>query len=89
MQAALTHGHPTAPAAADLVAYAVHLLAHDARPGELIALLKDYAAANRSVYRERWLGDLWEFAQDHSAVAFTVGGNPRRRVHRRLHRECA
>ncbi|MGW2601145.1 ADP-ribosylglycohydrolase family protein [Streptomyces klenkii] len=74
LQAALTHGHPTALAAGDLVAYAVHLLAQGARPGELVGLLKEHALANRSVYRERWLGDLWEFAQDHSAVAFTERG---------------
>jgi ADP-ribosylglycohydrolase len=74
LQAALTHGHPTALAAGDLTAQAVYLLAHGARPGELVSLLRQFALENRSVYRERWLGDLWEFAQDGGAVEFIERG---------------
>ncbi|MGP3987330.1 ADP-ribosylglycohydrolase family protein [Streptomyces sp. 3N207] len=74
LQAALTHGHPTALAASDLTAHAVRLLAYGARPIELVGMLRDYARKNRSVYRKWWLGDLWEFAQDHSAAEFTERG---------------
>lgn len=63
LQSALTHGHPTALAASDLTAHAVLLLAQGTRPDELVGLLRDYAVANRSVYHQRWLGDLWEHAQ--------------------------
>jgi ADP-ribosylglycohydrolase len=63
-QAALTHGHPTALAASDLTAYTIRLLARGARPGELLRLLRDYVAGNRSYYHEYWLGDLWAHAQD-------------------------
>ncbi|MFI7241669.1 ADP-ribosylglycohydrolase family protein [Streptomyces qinglanensis] len=74
LQAALTHGHPTALAASDLTAHAVRLLAHGTRPGELVDMLREYARKSRSVYREWWLGDLWQFAQDHSAAEFTERG---------------
>ncbi|UNZ22270.1 ADP-ribosylglycohydrolase family protein [Streptomyces sp. 891-h] len=74
LQAALTHGHPTALAASDLTAHAVNLLAHGTRPVELVDMLREYARKSRSVYREWWLGDLWEFAQDHSAAEFTERG---------------
>ena len=74
LQAALTHGHPTALAAADLTAHAVRLLAGGARPHELSGLLREYAVVNRSVYHERWLGDLWQFTQDHGAAAFIRRG---------------
>jgi ADP-ribosylglycohydrolase len=74
LQAALTHGHPTALAAADLTARAVLLLARGARPAELVGLLRDYAHEHRSGYRARWLGALWQFAQDHSAREFTERG---------------
>ncbi|MFC7219839.1 ADP-ribosylglycohydrolase family protein [Streptomyces polyrhachis] len=59
LQAALTHGHPTALAAADLTARAVYLLAQGTRPAELVARLVSYAQGQRRVYHERWLGTLW------------------------------
>ncbi|MFI0152046.1 ADP-ribosylglycohydrolase family protein [Streptomyces lydicus] len=74
LQSALTHGHPTALAAADLTAYAVRALADGARPGALPALLRAYAREQRTVYREDWLGDLWQHAQDPSATAFITRG---------------
>ncbi|MFG2136984.1 ADP-ribosylglycohydrolase family protein [Streptomyces sp. NPDC048650] len=74
LQSALTHGHPTALAASDLTAYAVHALAHGARPAELTGLLRAYAHAQRTDYREDWLGDLWQRAQDPSPEAFTARG---------------
>ncbi|WP_405732908.1 ADP-ribosylglycohydrolase family protein [Streptomyces sp. NBC_01537] len=74
LQSALTHGHPTALAASDLTAQAVFLLAQGARPDELVPLLREYAAANRAVYHQRWLGDLWQHAHDHGALPFITRG---------------
>lgn len=74
LQSALTHGHPTALAAADLTAHAVHLLATGAAPGELVGLLRDHARAQRTTYRRDWLGDLAEHAQDPSPEHFTARG---------------
>lgn len=61
LQAAITHGHPTALAATDLTAVAVRMLLEGiARPEEsLLDHLSAYVADNRRVYREEWLGDLW------------------------------
>ncbi|MFC6985844.1 ADP-ribosylglycohydrolase family protein [Streptomyces cirratus] len=59
LQSALTHGHPTALAASDLTAYAVHLLARGTEPTGLVGLLRSYALDHRTRYHERWLGDLW------------------------------
>ncbi|MBN3930213.1 ADP-ribosylglycohydrolase family protein [Streptomyces verrucosisporus] len=73
-QSALTHGHPTALAASDLTAYAVHLTAGGTPPGELPGLLRAYAREQRTVYREQWLGDLWRLAHDPSPQFFTARG---------------
>ncbi|GAA3198035.1 MULTISPECIES: ADP-ribosylglycohydrolase family protein [Streptomyces] len=73
-QAALTHGHPTALAASDLTAYAVRALADGARPHELTALLRAYAHASRTVYREDWLGDLWRRSADAGPQAYLARG---------------
>ncbi|MQY16713.1 hypothetical protein SRB5_69150 [Streptomyces sp. RB5] len=59
LQAALTHGHPTALAAADLTARAVHLLARGTRPDDLVPELIAYAQEQRRVYHRAWLGTLW------------------------------
>ncbi|MEU3789642.1 ADP-ribosylglycohydrolase family protein [Streptomyces fructofermentans] len=74
LQAALTHGHPTALAASDLTAYAVHLLAQGAEPTGLVGLLRSYAYENRTRYHERWLGDLWTRAQDPTPTHFIARG---------------
>jgi ADP-ribosylglycohydrolase len=60
LQAGMTHGHPTALAAADLMAYAVKALARDgAGLADLPGLLLDRCRTQREVYRVDWLGDLW------------------------------
>ncbi|MFD1656809.1 ADP-ribosylglycohydrolase family protein [Streptomyces caeni] len=74
LQAALTHGHPTALAASDLTAHAIRLLAQGAEPTGLVGLLRSYAYDNRSRYHERWLGDLWTHAQDPSPEHFIARG---------------
>jgi ADP-ribosylglycohydrolase len=60
-QAAMTHGHPTALAAAELTAYAVAVLARgDVSLAEVPGLLHDRCRAQRTVYRGGWLDDLWQ-----------------------------
>ncbi|MBV7695253.1 ADP-ribosylglycohydrolase family protein [Streptomyces sp. TRM70350] len=74
LQAALTHGHPTALAASDLTAHAVRLLAQGAEPTGLVGLLRSYAYDNRNRYHERWLGDLWTRAEDATPEQFIARG---------------
>ncbi|MGA4842852.1 ADP-ribosylglycohydrolase family protein [Streptomyces sp. G45] len=74
LQAALTHGHPTALAASDLTAYAVRLLAEGTDPGQLVGHLRAYAAEQRGTYHERWLGDLWTHGDAASAEEFIAYG---------------
>ncbi|WNI25585.1 ADP-ribosylglycohydrolase family protein [Streptomyces sp. ITFR-16] len=74
LQSALTHGHPTALAASDLMAHAVFLLAHGAEPLGLIGQLRSYAYENRGRYLTRWLGDLWRHTHDASPEAFISRG---------------
>ncbi|MFI0240684.1 ADP-ribosylglycohydrolase family protein [Streptomyces sp. NPDC016845] len=74
LQAALTHGHPTALAASDLTARAVFLLANGADPTGLVGQLRSYALENRTRYREDWLGDLWRRSQDPDPEHFITRG---------------
>ncbi|MFF3752823.1 ADP-ribosylglycohydrolase family protein [Streptomyces sp. NPDC002018] len=74
LQAALTHGHPTALAASDLTARAVRLLARGAEPLGLVGQLRSYAYENRERYLHRWLGDLWTFAHDPAPESFVARG---------------
>ena len=60
LQAALTHGHPTALAAADLTAFAIASLLEGASPARLPETLRSYAESQRAVYQTKWLGDLWK-----------------------------
>jgi ADP-ribosylglycohydrolase len=74
LQAALTHGHPTALAASDLTAQAVHLLSRGAEPLGLVGRLRSYAYDNRSRYHEQWLGDLWTYSHDATPQTFIQRG---------------
>jgi ADP-ribosylglycohydrolase len=58
-QAALTHGHPTALAASDLTAFAIHWLRNGMRPAALPDALIDRCREQRTIYHEEWLADLW------------------------------
>ncbi|MCX2181127.1 ADP-ribosylglycohydrolase family protein [Streptomyces sp. SKN60] len=58
LQAAMTHGHPTALAASDLTAHAVWLLAHGCALDDLLTQLRLYALQSRRKYHGDWLGDL-------------------------------
>ncbi|MEU5883563.1 ADP-ribosylglycohydrolase family protein [Spirillospora sp. NPDC047279] len=59
LQAALTHGHPTGLAAAELTAFATRWLVQGMSPADLPGALRDRCRAERTTYHERWLGDLW------------------------------
>lgn len=74
LQAALTHGHPTALAASDLTARAVYLLAHGGEPQGLVGQLRSYAYENREHYYHRWLGDLWSLSGDPTPETFIARG---------------
>ncbi|MFD5116575.1 ADP-ribosylglycohydrolase family protein [Streptomyces sp. NPDC058391] len=74
LQAALTHGHPTALAASDLTARAVYLLAQGGEPLGLAGQLRSYAYENRDRYYHRWLGDLWTHAGAPTPEAFIARG---------------
>ena len=56
----MTHGHPTALAASELTAYAVRVLRDGADLASLPALLRSRADQQRSIYRQQWLGTLWQ-----------------------------
>jgi len=74
LQAALTHGHPTALAAADLTAHAVRLLADGIDPAGLVPALREHAAASRTVYHAAWLGDLAARAGAGDPAAYLARG---------------
>jgi ADP-ribosylglycohydrolase len=59
LQAALTHGHPTALAASELTAYAIWWLREGTDPADLPRALRERCHAQRTVYHGDWLGDLW------------------------------
>ncbi len=61
-QAAMTHGHPTGLAAADLTARAIADLISGCEPAELPRNLRAYALSQREQYHEAWLGELWKQA---------------------------
>ncbi len=73
-QAALTHGHPTALAAADLTACAVAYLVQGGQPDELVHYLSAYATANREVYHHDWLGPLWQRPYTSTPTEFIARG---------------
>ncbi|MBL1086197.1 ADP-ribosylglycohydrolase family protein [Streptomyces actinomycinicus] len=74
LQSALTHGHPTALAASDLTAHAVHLLAQGDDPAGLVGRLRSYALRHRTRYDHTWLGDLWTRSQDPTPEHFIARG---------------
>ena len=74
LQAGLTHGHPTALAAAELTALAVRLLRDGAELARLPVLLRDHCLEQRQTYHENWLGDLWERSHVDSPEAYIARG---------------
>ncbi|NUO57642.1 MAG: ADP-ribosylglycohydrolase family protein [Hamadaea sp.] len=74
LQAALTHGHPTALAASDLTAFAVHWLRDGLAPHDLPAALRQRCADQRRVYHFAWLGDLWQRPGEATPEEFIARG---------------
>ncbi|NUT34019.1 MAG: ADP-ribosylglycohydrolase family protein [Hamadaea sp.] len=72
-QAALTHGHPTALAASELTAFAVHWLRNGAAPTALPFLLRKRALTQRSVYHADWLGSVWSHGGESPAAYIARG----------------
>jgi ADP-ribosylglycohydrolase len=62
LQAALTHGHPTALAASELTAYATRALRDGLELAAVPGLLREHCANQRYVYHVDWLGELWREA---------------------------
>ncbi|WP_269783599.1 ADP-ribosylglycohydrolase family protein [Streptomyces sp. QHH-9511] len=62
LQAAMTHGHPTALAASDLTAHVIWLLTQGCALDDLLPRLRSYAQESRHNYHSDWLGDLWRKA---------------------------
>ena len=73
-QAALTHGHPTALAAADLTTAAIVDLAGGGDVTELTQRLRDYCESQRTVYHADWLGHLWQRPEIQTPEEFIACG---------------
>lgn len=73
-QAALTHGHPTALASADLMATAVADLIAGGTLSDLLDRLLEHAASQRQTYHAQWLGRLWDRPGESSPQAFIARG---------------
>jgi ADP-ribosylglycohydrolase len=74
LQAALTHGHPTALAASELTAFAVHWLRTGLAPVDLPAALRERCQGQRTVYHGDWLGELWQRPGVESPQEFIARG---------------
>lgn len=59
-QAALTHGHPTGLAAADLTAWVINDLLHGGDIDTLVERIFEYAKSQMRVYHQDWLDDLYK-----------------------------
>lgn len=59
LQAAMTHGHPTGLAAADLTAFLIADLGNGGTPENLSKRVREYAQSQREIYHAEWLGELW------------------------------
>ncbi len=60
LQAAITHGHPTAVAASALTTETLLALSHGIAPGELLSHLQGFVNNCEKQYLHTWLGDLWK-----------------------------
>jgi ADP-ribosylglycohydrolase len=74
LQAAITHGHPTALCAADITQAAIWELANSTEPWRLLPALSDYIDSQYHVYHETYLGDLWQVAGYASPKAYINAG---------------
>lgn len=62
LQAAITHGHPTGLAAADLTAWVIADLGSGSKVDGLPERIRQYAESQREIYHADWLGELWQRA---------------------------
>ncbi|GLZ34191.1 hypothetical protein Lesp02_63780 [Lentzea sp. NBRC 105346] len=60
LQSALTHGHPTALAASELTAFAIHWLRGGMPVDDVLDALRQRCADQRTTYHSEWLGELWQ-----------------------------
>jgi ADP-ribosylglycohydrolase len=74
LQAALTHGHPTALAAADLTAWTIRDLLAGGDLAGLVVRARSYAQSQREIYRHDWLGALWQQPGVDSPEGFIARG---------------
>lgn len=74
LQAAMTHGHPTALAASDLTAMALRFLVDGCAAADLVPRLLEYGQSQRRVYHEAWLGAYWSTTHDQSPELFMERG---------------
>ncbi|WP_299458730.1 ADP-ribosylglycohydrolase family protein [uncultured Microscilla sp.] len=73
-QAALTHAHPTALAAAEFTAVAIRKLLEGVKPANLIDVLMAHAQQQSYVYHEAYLGQIWDRPPFDSPAAFSSAG---------------
>jgi ADP-ribosylglycohydrolase len=73
-QAALTHGHPTGLAAADLTAFTIAQLMTGCELATLPSQLRAYALSQREIYHHEWLGPLWQRSHFSSAENYIAHG---------------
>lgn len=59
LQSAVTHAHPTALAASDLTAMAIHYLLAGVQASELLDVLMGYAHSQQCIYHSQYLSDIW------------------------------
>lgn len=75
LQAAMTHGHPTALAASDATAHLTWLALSGTPVRDLLPALLEYCRSQRKVYHADWLGELWTLSKrDRSPEAFIRRG---------------
>lgn len=74
LQAAMTHAHPTALAAADATQQAVWLLLNGTRPEDLIEALLEYVEDQMGVYHQKWLGLLYTWDDERTGEGYINRG---------------
>jgi ADP-ribosylglycohydrolase len=74
LQAAMTHGHPTALAASELTMFAVRWALDGVPLADLPTLLRARCESQRTLYRADWLGTLWQRAGDPSSAEWIARG---------------
>lgn len=74
LQAAMTHGHPTALAASDLTAFTIARITEGIELQSLPGVLRSYAMSQREVYHTEWLEELWQRPGYNAPEEFIIRG---------------